>query len=396
MSAKERTKGVAIGVVCTDEAERQQIAQLTVETELGVVVFDSAPGAVLEGAEGLARSGEGGPELFLVRSDEQEKALQLVRYLQANDPDAWILLVAESDPQLIIEAMRAGAREFLPSPVTAESLRDALDRYLSKRKKRLEEKEPGKIYAVTSGKGGTGATTVAINLATTISQLPDVEVALLDLVSPLGDTAAYLNLKPQYNLEDALEAGDRIDAVLLDTFMSRTAEISVLAGPGEYTPGRQLDAKALVKTFKVVREEYTHTIVDLPRDFDQGYLEGLLDLSEAILVVLTPEVTSLWQTHRLLRYLQQYVEPERLKVVLNRSQKSDEITRRDIEKTMEIPIYWSLPNDYRAVLQAMNSGTPLASSNHTGLARGYRDMAEALTGIAFEKQKKGILGLFNS
>jgi Flp pilus assembly CpaE family ATPase len=90
----------------------------------------------------------------------------------------------------------------------------------------------GALYCVTSAKGGAGATSVTLNLATALSELPETRVAVLDLNSPVGDAAAYLNLSPRFTASDAMEAAGRLDGVLLESYMSRSNGLAVLPGPG--------------------------------------------------------------------------------------------------------------------------------------------------------------------
>src|SRR5690606_31137217 len=110
---------------------------------------------------------------------------------------AWLLLILQAhNPDLIIQAVRAGSREFLTRPVSAEHLKQAFGRYAEERQRTTHERRTGRIYTVTSGKGGSGATFVAVNLAAAIADLPETSVNLIDLNTPVGDAAAYLNLKP--------------------------------------------------------------------------------------------------------------------------------------------------------------------------------------------------------
>jgi Flp pilus assembly CpaE family ATPase len=85
---------------------------------------------------------------------------------------------------------------------------------------------------------------------------------------------------------------------------------------------------------------------------------------------------------------------EKLRVVLNRSHRSDEITDQEIEKTLRHPVYCQLPNDYQTCIQAINSGRPLVTSNHSELARSYKDLARRLSGLAPPEKRGGLLRLF--
>ena len=161
-----------------------------------------------------------------------------------------------------------------------------------------QSKTRGKIFAVTSAKGGAGATSVAVNLATTLASTVKTRVAILDLNSPVGDAASYLNLKPQFSLSDALASAPRLDSVLLETFMTKSGGVSLLPGPKQSKSGGS--PAALAKLLRVVSGTYGHTFIDLPSSLEQEMLQIVTDASEAVLVVMTPELPAIWRTHRLI------------------------------------------------------------------------------------------------
>ncbi|HET9532918.1 MAG TPA: hypothetical protein VFQ92_21365, partial [Blastocatellia bacterium] len=97
---------------------------------------------------------------------------------------------------------------------------------------------------------------------------------------------------------------------------------------------------------------------------------------------------------RLIRFLSSISGSDKLRLVINRSVKNDEITDSEMERVLKIPIYWKLPNNYKGSIRAINSGHPLVSLNHSDLARSYRELAYELAGLPLPK-KRGILGYFS-
>jgi pilus assembly protein CpaE len=343
--------------------------------------------------QGRLRSAE--PQVVLVETLEAQELALAVRLVYQLLPGSWIFAVSEkTDPELIIETVRAGAREFLTKPLDRASLAEALDRYASEHRPVFGEE--GKVFTVTSAKGGAGSTSIAINLASSVSKFPSAHVALVDLIYPLGDITAYLNLKPKYTLADAVRSVSRLDPVLLETFVSQSGEVSVLAGPGEFGSGPAFSVDTVSKILSVFQQAYSHTIVDASSASDEQLIRLVSEVSEAIVVVLTPEIPALWRTLRLLELMDSHGAGDKLKVVLNRSHKKDEITRKDIEKTLGRDIFWSLPNDYRASIDAINAGKPLVSMNHSGLAGSFKEFTENLTGMEFKQSRKGLFDFFSS
>ena len=112
-------------------------------------------------------------------------------------PDAAVFAIGSmTQPQVIVSAMRAGAREFIERPTTTTDLLEAFVRLSSSQRKVKREGPRGKIFTVVNAKGGSGATTVAVNLALAL-QSAHGNVALVDL-APLGHAALHLNLKPLF------------------------------------------------------------------------------------------------------------------------------------------------------------------------------------------------------
>ena len=208
---------------------------------------------------------EANPDLIIVDLEQNEAAMQSLQTLNAALPKTWLFVVSSEDStKAIIESMRLGAREFLPKN-SLPDLAAALRRFLDDKKRLQEVRAPsGKVYSVMTAKGGSGATSVAINLAASISGLPNCRVGLIDLNMSTGDAATYLNLNPQFTLTDVLENLSRIDPVLLETYMCSANGISVLPGPKDYRPGQTISADAAVRILDVASRAFTHVVADIP------------------------------------------------------------------------------------------------------------------------------------
>ncbi len=332
------------------------------------------------------------PHIIIVDMEQPAPALASLRVLHDALPDAWLLIGSPSDdPKLIIEAMRAGAREFIPFPATSANISQALSRYASELQKAHEKKTAGKIYSVTSAKGGAGTTSVAVNLAVAAAGARDSKVALVDLGSPVGDVAEYLNLRSKFTVADAISSSQRLDPVLLESYMSHTHGVAVLPGYKEYHPGL-LNEEALARMFEVLAATYTHTFIDMACSQHEEQLKAATEFSAAVLVILTPELPALWRTDRLIRLFERTGGGDKLILVVNRGSKRREISVREIEKTLGHSIFFSLPNNYPAAIQAVNSGKPLVSMNHSSLAASYFELGQMLTGLPLAKKKRGLFG----
>ena len=320
-----------------------------------------------------------------------QAGLQSLTTLQAALPETRLFAMSEnSDAELIIETMRAGAREFLPKPITRLCLAQALGRYGAERQRQPQTRSAGKIYGFTAAKEGSGATCIAINTASSLAAQENTKVALLDLNSPLGDAATYLNLSPQFTVSEALTEASRLDEVLLESYMTPAAGFAVLPGPREFGPLHMPPADALAKLLEVAAQTYTHTMIDLPVTLPEEHLQVVAEMVEALVVVLTPELPSISRTGRLLRRLSACGADKQVRLVINRSRNTDEFTESEIEKVLRHAVYYRMPNNYRDSVKAIDSGKPLARANSSELVRRYDELACRLAGIPLS-QKRGWL-----
>jgi pilus assembly protein CpaE len=350
---------------------------------------------ITSGDRSTRRFAETAPNIIIVDMQEQAASLQALSILHAALPDTWLFATSDNgDPQVIIETMRVGAREFLPKPVTNQALQQAIQRYMAERQRQKETKHAGKLYCVTAAKCGAGATSVAINTAVAGALAPDARVALLDLCNTFGDVAAFLNLKPKYKVDDALAASSRLDGALLDSYTTAAHRVAVLAGTTAFEPGRTMPIPELARILEVAAETYSHCFFDFAVSSDKDSFRLVTEISTAILLVVTPDLPSIWRTDRLIRFFEKNHCVDKVRLIVNRSCRADEIRDTEIQKGVNHPVFWKLPNDYAGSLQAVNSGKPVAATD-SELSRSYRELARELTGLTAPEKRRGLLKLFS-
>jgi pilus assembly protein CpaE len=336
---------------------------------------------------------EAQPEIILVNMRDKRSSIRSLNVLHSVLPAAWLFACSDNnDPMLIIETMQMGAREFLTNPVSASNLEIAVRRYIeTKERLKRDSRFHGKIYIVTSAKGGAGATSVAVNLAATLANAKEARVALIDMNSPVGDIASYMGIQPQFSFSDALEATPRLDSVLLDTYMTAGHGLWVLPGPQKLRAEQAITQGAMAKLLHIVSQAFTHTFIDMPASLDPDILRIIVENSEAILVVITPELPSLWRTYRLMTHLNSLGFGKQVRLILNRASSRSEIDDREIAKSLSQPIYCRLPNDYRNSIQAVRKGKPVVLNNHSSFASSYRQLVQSLAGIEAAKPHRRFL-----
>ena len=276
--------GLVAGAQGLQELKEKLAAQKGVE-----VVAETTEYASESNPSAFNRFVRTNPDIIILEAQGLVKTTDALTVLRSRVPDTWLLALSEAkDPMVIIEAVRAGAREFLPKPISAEALGQAIERFKANKFRDTEVKQSGRVYWVTSGKGGVGTTTVAINLAASMSKLVSARVVMIDLSQPVGDATPYLNLRNEFTVTDVLANADRLDPVLLESYVTSAKGLSVLPGARDFRSGQLLTSEAIEKLLDVAQQAYAHVLVDLPASHSAQILDLMAHISQDILIVLTP------------------------------------------------------------------------------------------------------------
>jgi pilus assembly protein CpaE len=294
---------LAVVVIAQDSEQRAVLQVLVDGTSVAKVaqVCSSYPAVVSDPV--LRRVQSSSPHVVLVDvpSDNSTLALRAIELIHQEVRDAVVFAVGSmSQPQVIVSAMRAGAREFIERPTTTTDLLEAFVR-LSAAQRKVEREGPrGKVFSVINAKGGSGATTTAVNLALALHSAHG-NVALVD-IAPLGHAALHMNLKPVFTVVDAIRNLHRLDSSLLESFLTRhSGGLQLLAGAT--TPAVVEPATAeFARLFDLLVGHFRYVVVDASSRVD-ATTRLVCNLSETVLMVAHADVASLWSASRIQQYL---------------------------------------------------------------------------------------------
>jgi len=281
-----------------------------------------------------------------------------------------------NNPETIVAAMRAGAREYLERNATAESLVEAFTRFTSSRTKARAASGRARVFTVTNVKGGAGATTVAVNTAVALQQLYS-GVLLVDF-APLGHAALHLNVRPTFGLTDALQNLHRIDGSLLDGLMTACKDgLQLLAGPIQQPHTAVPSMADLARLFDLVVAQFKYVVVDCSNRMDDT-ARMLSDLSNAILLVAQADVVSLWSAGRIRSFLEEGTGRDRVRLVLNRYKKIPGFSDEDVFSATNCKVLWKVPNNHQAIAPAIDKEAPVAFHESVDVGRSFRGLAALL------------------
>ncbi|MGA9354716.1 MAG: AAA family ATPase [Terriglobales bacterium] len=327
----------------------------------------------------IRRTSAFGPDVILIdlNADGVTAALRAVELLHQELPASALFVIGPmTQPQLIVSAMRAGVREYIERPTTTTDLLEAFVRLSATRRRPGSETSRGRVFTVVNAKGGSGATTTAVNLALALQNIHP-STALVDL-APLGHCALHLNLKPTFTISDAITNLHRLDNSLLESFMARHERgLHVLAGPS-IPVANEHSASDFARLFDMIAGMFHYVVVDASSRLDSA-TRLASNLSEKILLIAHADVASLWSAGRVAQYLGETGSRDRFALVLNRYRKVGGFNETETEAAIGAPVLWRIPNQYFVVSTAIDRGVPLMQGPNTEIARSITGLAKVLT-----------------
>jgi len=320
--------------------------------------------------------------VFVNLADDPGTGLNLVgRLVKAASTSLVFPVASNNAPDLILEAFRLGAADFLVWPGDAGEALAAVRRALAKKS---SGRHAGEVYAVFSGKGGQGVTSIALNFADHIQQLSGERVLLCDLNLYAGEIGMRLELTSRYTPFDLQRDLRRLDQDLLFSSLPRHERgFYILSGPDEVSDADQIGGEEVTRMLQALSGHMDFLIVDLPHDFSPQTL-AVLEASDKILLVFQQDLSAVKNTLRVLQFFRELgYGRDRIQLILNRYLKNGDLGVEDFAKIFLQPVYGTLGNDYRTLLEGINSAKTVDMVDGNSLFnRNIRELAARLTGIA--------------
>jgi len=371
---------LSVAIFATDNDQRAVLQVLVDGTSVARTVCTNSTMPPAANDPAIRKTRAFAPDVVLVdiATNDLPSTLRAIELLHQEIPDAAVFAIGPmTQPQLIVSAMRAGVREYIERPTTTTDLLEAFVRLTTTRRKPGRETSRGKVFTIVNAKGGSGATTVAVNLALALQSIHH-STALVD-VAPLGHCALHLNLKPTFTVSDAITNLHRLDSSLLDSFMARHDRGGLQVLAGAVTPTAvEPSASDFARLLDTMVGLFHYIVVDASSRLDSA-TRLVSNLSEKILLVAHADVASLWSAGRVAQYLGESGSRDRFALVLNRYRKVVGFDEAQTEAAIGAPVLWRIPNQYFAVSTAIDRGVPLVQQGNTEFARSISGLAQHLT-----------------
>ncbi len=303
---------------------------------------------------------------------------------------------AQSTSDILLPAMRAGAKEFFQQPIVRQEVIGAFSQVAGQRQQQETQKEVpsknGKILSVHGAKGGVGTTTFAVNLATNIQQLADdKQVALIDLNRLVGEVPLFLDLETDFNWEEIGKNMTRLDDTYLKSAMTQhSSGLYVMPAPNKVENGVDLPPDFLVQMMQAMQRFFDYIIVDTGMYSDKTTL-GVFEKSETVYLISTLSLPCIINVKRLKESLQWVggATDGKVQVIANRFEKKSQVSLAEASKLIDDDISITIPNDYTLTMNAINRGKALAEvGKNSTIAQSYAALAASIVGKAKPKRRR--------
>lgn len=313
---------------------------------------------------------------------EPEQGIRFIKRLNSEFPKIAIISAAHNASRdLLLQSLRAGAREFLQLPVAPQELGTVIDRVADFCHSHVEApKKKGRMIAVFSSKGGCGTSFMATNIAA-CAGAPTI---LVDLNLQAGDLPLFLGVNPKYSFADMAENRKRLDEELIKSFVTPySTNLSLLAAPREADSADEIEPEHVFDVLQRLRESYDYVVLDPQHTFDSITLAAL-DQSDEILLVLTLDIPAIRSTQRALEIFDRLGYPrKKIRIVVNRWSKQIDLDLQQVEKFLGEPVIGYVPSDYQTAVSSINLGQPLVhSEGNSRIAMEIKRIAKIVSGGA--------------
>lgn len=390
-------------LIVDDVAETRENVRKLLQFESDVDVV----GAARSGKEGIQLAGEMDPDVILMDINMPDvDGITATEQIRQRMPHVQVVILSvQGDQNYMRRAMLAGARDFLTKPPMGDELISAVRRAgemarIERVKTSAVRPMPasmsspnapsmsvgmplsrGKVVTVYSPKGGTGCTTVAVNLALALHN-DDTRAVIVDGKLQYGDVAIFFNEQGKNTIADLAPRADELEVEIVEGVLLKHAAsgIHILAAPTRLEQAEKVSADQFTKLVDFLRQLYAYVVIDV-----SGHLNDIaiaaIDLSDAIVLLTTQDIPAIKNARLFLDILQTLgVSRDRIVFTMNRYDKRiQQVTPERVSENLKQEVAAILPLDDRAAIGAVIRGVPFMLDNKAQpLARGIYSLAEVV------------------
>jgi pilus assembly protein CpaE len=301
------------------------------------------------------------PDTIIVGFDESvEAALALAEALGRESHATLVALASKSNAETILAAMRVGYKEFVVLPDDATRLRAVVKE--SAYSAGDDQEDSGLVVSVFGAKGGVGTTTLTTHLGAELAAIHRVVCIDNDFV--MGDVASILDITPKDTMADVLPRAEKMDERMLTGACAvHRSKLHVLAQASELEKTGEPNADDVYNIIRAAAKGYMYVLLDCGAQLEATSMTAI-SVSDVILFIVTPDVIAVRDAFRRMKQLEAHgIEPDRLKLIVNRQRKNAYISLTDIENSLQIKVAATVADDPETVDKAVNEGQLIRDVN---------------------------------
>ena len=394
MAAGQKTRVLIVDDIAETRENVRKLLQFEVDIEVA--------GVAKSGKEGIELSQESDPDVILMDINMPDMdGISATEAIRKKLPHVQVIILSvQGDQNYMRRAMLAGARDFLTKPPMADELISAIRRAgemaQQERTKSVRARgapvsaggpigaglslTQGKVITIYSPKGGTGCTTISVNLALALHN-EDTRVTLVDGNFQYGDVAVFVNEQGKNTIIDIATRVNELDPDIVEGVMINHAAsgVHILAAPSRPEYAEKVSGEQFSQLIEYLRQMYAYVVIDTTPILTDITLAAI-DKSDVIVLVTTQDIPSIKNARLFLDLLQTIgIERERVVFSMNKFDKRIAITPDRVGDNLKQEVVAVIPLDERVVVPAVNRGIPFILDNKTQpSSRGILSLAESV------------------
>jgi pilus assembly protein CpaE len=313
--------------------------------------------------------------------EDQEGSLKVLGWLETlprTNGERVLAIGPAADHKLILRALRGAVDDYLDQSDLEAEFMAALGRW---RATLVRQKDAGKVIALLAPSGGSGSSTLAVNLATVLATQHQSSV-LIDLKLESGDLAPLLDLKPTYTVADLCHNIARIDPTLFQQSLIRhESGVHLLGAPRYFEDIAWVTPEGVHQAIELAKASFPYVLVDLDHSFRAEQLQVLRE-ADLILLVIRLDFASLRNARRSLEHFERLeIDRSRMRLIVNRFGQPKEIAYSKAEEALGMKIFHYVPDDPKSINRANNNGVPVVlESPRAAISQSVAKLAVGVNG----------------
>lgn len=304
-----------------------------------------------------------------------------------------VMVSSQKDPDLMVQALRCGIREFVFEPFQNSELRAVIKRLaVNQLSGRRGAGHHAEVVAFIPCKGGAGASFLATNLAHVLVAKHHKKVLLIDLNLQFGDAFLFLMDKlPETTISEVAAGFSRLDASFLESSAAKLKSgLRLLAAPKSPEDGDLVKPEHVSGIIDVARGSYDYVILDVGRSLNAVAVRAL-DVSDRIYPVVQLILPFLRNAKRMKDLFRQLGYPnDKVRWIINRFDGEEQLSQKNASEMLD-EAFWTVPNDHKHVTAAVNQGVPVTElAPWSPVSKSLLGWGTELTRV--EPPKKSLLG----